>query len=452
MELDIFIAVLHGLIAGTVLGCVPGLGVLAGVLFSLPWLPYYSMMAIVLFYLSLIISSQYTGSIVATYFGIPGELTSATASKVGYALQRRGQGNQAIIGAAMGSMLATIISIMLVHFSVNFLSQHAWIHHSAIYLGIMLFVVIYLAFINQYWLLNMVLIILGLVLGGLGNKHGLQEFNFAFGQEWLEQGLIVPLIVIVSFVIPNLWIENKETINSVALKKIAKPDNTMGLNWYLFLKTKWSIMRGTLIGCISGLIPGVGTSISSNMSWGVEKSIHSSPMRQLVAAESANNSAMITSLIPLILFGVPILASESLILEILESHGESVDISWFTGFYNESNFSRLELFSVSAFVISFIMYFMSTNFAVRLTRIISIIPNNFFRFLLPISMVMFFVLKGYLEYQLVSTLFTILLCLPIMLWAIRKKINTLPLVFTTLLTPPLLERGSVVVALFTNIW
>jgi putative tricarboxylic transport membrane protein len=107
MDIHIFLAAMHGLIMGTLLGCIPGLGVLSGVLLSMPFLLDYSALAVFIFYLAMIIASQYTGSIVATYFGIMGELTSAPAAKVGYALYRRGHGSHAIILGALGSVCAT---------------------------------------------------------------------------------------------------------------------------------------------------------------------------------------------------------------------------------------------------------------------------------------------------------------------------------------------------------
>ena len=450
MDFEILLSVTHGLILGTILGCIPGMGVLAAVLFSMPFLVEYNMMPLVLFYLALIISTQYTGSIVATYFGVPGELTSAPASKLGFSLHRKGQGDSAIVSAALGSMLATFLAAILVHYSANYLSTQAWIHRSVIYVGIILSVITYLCFINRRILLNFLLVLAGLLLGSIGNKHGLQEFNFAFGQEWLEQGLIMPLIIVIAFVIPNLWIDSNE--DGTIYKKTQPLKNNLRLNFYLLAKYKWSMLRGTIIGCISGLIPGIGTSVSSNMSWGIEKNIKSSPMNQLVAAESANNSAMITSMIPLILFGIPILASESLILEVMESHGEVVGILWFTEIHSNSDLTRLEIFSLWAIAISIIMYIVATYFAIKITNIVSKIPSIFFKFYMPTLICTFFVAKGYTEYQMSATFLTIFLCVPVMIWAIKTRTNTLPLVFSSLLAPTLLERGSVVLSLSTNIW
>jgi len=84
-----------------------------------------------------------------------------------------------------------------------------------------------------------------------------------------------------------------------------------------------SVARGGVIGFVVGLIPGCSYLISSNIASSVEGKIvkDNQSIKQLIAAESANNSGSISVLIPLLLLAIPIVFSEAVILGIAESKG-----------------------------------------------------------------------------------------------------------------------------------
>ena len=90
-----------------------------------------------------------------------------------------------------------------------------------------------------------------------------------------------------------------------------------------------TIIIGSAIGSLSGLIPGISYTISSSLAEAVEKFRNtfnkvSSPQNyynNIISAETSNNSGAITSLIPLLLLGLPILPSEAIILSLVENKG-----------------------------------------------------------------------------------------------------------------------------------
>jgi TctA family transporter len=161
------------------------------------------------------------------------------------------------------------------------------------------------------------------LVGHYENFLGIQDYHFlTFNVPALYAG--IPMIVIISsfLAIPaliklhsNLSFKDK----TVVLKN---KDNAVKYNWF-------SNLRGTMIGSFFGFIPMIGTMISSNVSWSVEKlfhkdvSINQSSINRLISAESANNSANITVLIPLLVFGLAIVPSEILLLSILETQAWS---------------------------------------------------------------------------------------------------------------------------------
>jgi putative tricarboxylic transport membrane protein len=79
-----------------------------------------------------------------------------------------------------------------------------------------------------------------------------------------------------------------------------------------WLRARWAIARGTVIGFFMGILPGGGPVLSTFMAYGVEKRVSKHPekfghgaIEGVAAPESANNAAASTSFIPLMTLGIP---------------------------------------------------------------------------------------------------------------------------------------------------
>ena len=85
-------------------------------------------------------------------------------------------------------------------------------------------------------------------------------------------------------------------------------------------------LRGSVIGSFCGLVPHINNTLSSNLSYFVEQKIgrknnsynENGDMKSLVSAETANNSATLMTLMPLLMLGIPITVSEAVLLNILD--------------------------------------------------------------------------------------------------------------------------------------
>lgn len=79
-----------------------------------------------------------------------------------------------------------------------------------------------------------------------------------------------------------------------------------------YARTKWSILRGTLVGFLVGLLPGGGAVISSMLAYAVEKKASKHPeefgkgaIEGVAGPESANNAASSAAFIPMLTLGIP---------------------------------------------------------------------------------------------------------------------------------------------------
>ena len=76
---DIWLAV-AGTVLGFLAGLIPGVGNVVMLLITYPLISDATLFQMLLYYLALISSTQFSGSVVATVFGVPGESSSLPAS------------------------------------------------------------------------------------------------------------------------------------------------------------------------------------------------------------------------------------------------------------------------------------------------------------------------------------------------------------------------------------
>lgn len=432
-----------GVFSGIIAGSIPGLGIIATVLSLTPILIDFTATQILIFYISLIIASQYFGSVVATYFGVPGEITSLPAVLAGHPFMRQNKANTAIAIAAIGSLLASIFAVIFLYANMQWIQKQVWMYSSTIHLIFCAVVIFYLLFYQKKYFTNFILVILGLVLGGVGNFYHEPRYNFNFGLDHLMQGVDKNMLILFAFVVPQIFLHTKN--HNIKQSKIISFTLSTMEALCLWLKLRWSWVRGVLIGCVSGLMPAVGTSFSSNFAYALEKVYTKRKSKQLMSAESANNSAMITSLIPLILFGLPIVTSEALVLALMHGKGEPIGLNWFMT--EELGVTRFEMLIAVSLIVSFVVYTMATQFAFKLTALTTKMPVWFRKYGIPSLLFFVFIYLSYNDGLIYSSLTTIPIAALIMVPVIRKKIDTLPLIFAMLLSQTTFTKIIVVFSL-----
>ncbi len=91
-----------------------------------------------------------------------------------------------------------------------------------------------------------------------------------------------------------------------------------------------STFIGSFIGFWCGLVPGVTNILGSYLSASFAKK----DINKIAASESANNSGALSSLLPLIVLGIPIVSSEVLIYYLVASKGFTFNLDSMYSFYD----------------------------------------------------------------------------------------------------------------------
>jgi putative tricarboxylic transport membrane protein len=87
------------------------------------------------------------------------------------------------------------------------------------------------------------------------------------------------------------------------------------------MRSRWAIVRGTVLGFLVGVLPGAGPTVSTFLSYAVEKKISKHPeefgkgaIEGVAAPESANNAAATAAMVPMLTLGIPGSATTAIML------------------------------------------------------------------------------------------------------------------------------------------
>lgn len=301
---------LIGCILGTLIGVLPGLGPIATIAMLLPATYSLPPVAALIMLAGIYYGAQYGGSTTAILVNIPGESSSVVTAIDGYQMARRGRAGVALFTAGFGSFFAgCVATLVLAAFAVP-LSELAFKFGPAEYFSLMVLGLIGAVVLASGSLIKAIaMIVLGLLLGLVGTDVNSGTARYSFDIPLLTDGIGFVAVAMGMFgfaeIMNNLaQKENRETF----LDKVTNlwPSKTD------FKRMMPSILRGTAIGSVLGVLPGGGAPLAAFSAYSLEKktSKHSAEFGKgaiegVAGPESANNAASQTSFIPLLTLGIP---------------------------------------------------------------------------------------------------------------------------------------------------
>ena len=315
---------LLGCLVGGVAGLIPGTGLLISLLAMYPYLLHLDLLGLLCFYIGLANVAQFTGSITAIHFGVPGESNSVPAVLEGHALAKQGLGHTAIVGTSLSSVTAGVLTLLLLIAMFPFYEDiFTWFYQTNNQLFIFVFALLVFLFASKNkWYVTGLLMLAGYLLGKIGFNEFTGQYFLSFNNTDLKTGIPIFPILIAFLVVPNIL--KKYNFDNIKNKKQSYKNNIM-----LYCKNfKYSVL-GTVVGFFSGLVPGVSTVLATNLSHKVSRHLDKTKgpsYKSLISAEASNNSAILVTLLPLIILGIPITGSEALLLSIMEMN--LVEINW----------------------------------------------------------------------------------------------------------------------------
>ena len=301
-----------GLILGTAIGVLPGLGGTNGVALLLPLTFHLTPTAAIILLSSVYWGSLFGGAITSILFSIPGEPWSVATTFDGHPLAQQGKPGIALTAAFTSSFIGAAVSIVLFSFFAPPLAEWALKFGPPENFAVML-----LAFATFTGLgggdpaKTLFMTFLGLLLSTVGFDivSGQPRMNFALVS--LQSGVNFIVIAIGLFGLGEIFLTVEEGLHLRGIRaRISFRD--LWETWKLFPRYWVTIIRGTILGFWIGVLPGTGATPASFMSYGLAKQFSKHPERfgkgeveGVVAPEVAAHAAGIGALLPMITLGIP---------------------------------------------------------------------------------------------------------------------------------------------------
>jgi TctA family transporter len=299
-----------GCVLGTLVGVLPGIGPVATVAMLLPFTFKLGPTPALIMLAGIYYGAQYGGSTTAILVNIPGEASSVVTTLDGYQMARRGRAGPALGIAAIGSFFAGCVATLLIALFAPPLADVALKFSPAEYFSLMVFGLVAAIVLARGSLVKaLAMVCVGLLFGMVGTDVNSGVIRFAFGQSELADGLGFVALAMAFFGMTDvvLNLENPEQKDVFATRIGSVLPSLADLRMSF-----WSILRGTGLGSILGILPGGGALLASFAAYMLEKKVAKPPrhfgegdIRGVAAPESANNAGAQTSFIPMLTLGIP---------------------------------------------------------------------------------------------------------------------------------------------------
>ncbi|KFL30661.1 hypothetical protein JP75_14405 [Devosia riboflavina] len=299
-----------GVLLGTLVGVLPGIGPTATIAMLLPITFSLSPAAALIMLAGIYYGAQYGGSTTAILINLPGESSSAVTAIDGYQMAKKGRAGHALATAALGSFFAGTVGTLLLAFFAPPLARAALNFGAPEYFAlIVLGLLVSIALAHGSILKALAMIVLGLLLGMVGQDIYTGTPRFTFGVRELYSGLNFVSVAVGIFGVAEI-LRNLE--NEKGREVMVKSVSNLWLGKEEFKRIIAPVIRGTALGSVLGILPGGGHILASFASYSAEKRLSKNPeefghgaIEGVAGPESANNAAAQTSFIPLMTLGIP---------------------------------------------------------------------------------------------------------------------------------------------------
>ena len=317
---------LVGVLLGTAVGVLPGLGPAMTVALLLPLTYALDPTSAFIMFAGIYYGGMYGGSTTSILLNTPGESSSVVTAIEGNKMAKSGRAAQALATAAIGSFVAgTIGSVMLV-VSAPVVVDFAVSLGAPSYLAIMVLALVAVtAVLGSSLVRGFSALGLGLTIGLVGMDPTTGQTRLTFGSTQLADGLDVVVVAVAIFAVGEaLWVAAHLRRTASQIIPVGKPwmgREDWGRSWKPWL-------RGTAYGFPFGAMPAGGAEIPTFLSYVTEKKLSRKPeefghgaIEGVAGPEAANNASAAGTLVPMLSLGLPTNATAAVMLAALTTYG-----------------------------------------------------------------------------------------------------------------------------------
>ena len=319
---------LAGVVAGTVIGALPGLTATMAVAVLVPFTFGMPPASALILLGAIYTGAIYGGAYAAILLNTPGTPSAIATTFEGYPMAKRGDGDLAITLACLASVFGGLVGALFLLWLAPPLAEVALAFGPVEYFWLAIFGLTLIGALSEGHLLKgLIGACFGLLLATIGIAEVGGDIRYTMGTQILLGGIdvvaaliglyCIPVIIdLVATPAPHLKIGNQ-----VAGFRLGEATR---LAW----RSKLNLIRSSLLGTMIGILPGAGGSIASLVAYSEARR---TSKRQanfgkgepdgVMATESANNATVGGGFIPTLVLGIPGTPPDAVILGALLVQG-----------------------------------------------------------------------------------------------------------------------------------
>lgn len=317
-----------GVLIGTLVGVLPGIGPVTAIALLIPFSFGLEPTSGLILLSGVYYGSMYGGSTTAILVRTPGEVASIVTTLDGYEMAKQGRARQALTTAAIGSFIAGTFSIIGLMILAPVLASLAIYFGSAEYFLLMALALSMVSSLSTGSALKALFATLfGLMVATVGSDPQTGVARFTFGIPNLMEGLDFALVAIALFALSEAFINMAKRHGD----SDHKPQQIEGSFWMTredWRRSAGPYARGSVLGFLIGVMPGIGPALASFVSYAMEKRLSKHPeefgkgaIEGVSGPEAANNAGVGGAMVPLFTLGIPGSATTAILLAVFIMYG-----------------------------------------------------------------------------------------------------------------------------------
>lgn len=315
-----------GVILGTAVGVLPGIGPAMTVALLLPVTYNLEPAAAFIMFAGIYYGGMYGGSTTSILLNTPGESSSVITALEGNKMARAGRAAQALATAAIGSFVAGSIGTALLVVCSPFIAQVAVDLGAPSYFALMLLALVAVtAVLGASKLRGFAALLLGLAIGLIGIDGLTGQSRLTMGLPLLADGIDIVVVAVAIFALGEaLWVAAHLRHRPAEVIPVGRPWMDKA-DW----KRSWKPwLRGTAYGFPFGALPAGGAELPTFLSYVTERRLSKHPeefghgaIEGVAGPEAANNASAAGTLVPMLTLGLPTNATAAVMLAAMAGYG-----------------------------------------------------------------------------------------------------------------------------------
>jgi putative tricarboxylic transport membrane protein len=288
----------------------PGLGPATGVAILIPISYGMNPTTALITMAAIYYGAMFGGSRASIMINTPGDASAIVSCFDGYPMTKNGEAGKALAISAIASFIGGIIGMIFLIFLTMPVANAALKFGPAEMFSLMIFALTATVTLSQGNMLKgFIAMAFGFMLSTIGIDPQTGILRFTFVSE-LQDGIDFLVAMIGLYAVAEVFknysnLDAHYTIDSKSIGRVWVP-------WEDFKKTIKPILRSSPLGFLIGVLPGMGGTVATFVSYALEKTLSKHPekfgkgaIEGLAAPEAANNASSCGAFVPLLTLGIP---------------------------------------------------------------------------------------------------------------------------------------------------